>query len=267
MINNIAIVGIGLVGDAIRKSFEQHRILLKCVDLKEPYNEITVQDCLNCDVIFLCLPSPYNYDKKEYDILEIHKVCTKLRTFEYHGIVVLKSTVSIGTSRILEDIYKLNIVHNPEFLTARTAYEDFHNQTHIILGLGNVIELSKFNELKEFYGHYYPNAYISVCSTSESEAIKLYCNSFYAVKIQFFNELYDLSKSLNINHNKIVELMLKNNWINPQHTEVPGPDGLLSYGGLCFPKDTNALLSDMIKQNSIHSVLEAVINERNNMRN
>jgi len=42
---------------------------------------------------------------------------------------------------------------------------------------------------------------------------------------------------------------------------------LLSYGGLCFPKDTNALLSDMIKQNSIHSVLEAVINERNNMRN
>ena len=70
MINNIAIVGIGLVGDAIRKSFEQHRILLKCVDLKEPYNKITVQDCLNCDAIFLCLPSPYSYDKKEYDILK-----------------------------------------------------------------------------------------------------------------------------------------------------------------------------------------------------
>jgi UDP-glucose 6-dehydrogenase len=61
--------------------------------------------------------------------------------------------------------------------------------------------------------------------------------------------------------------MLGNNWINPQHTSVPGTDNQLSYGGMCFPKDTNALLQFMIKNDSIHSILNATIDERNNTRN
>ena len=61
--------------------------------------------------------------------------------------------------------------------------------------------------------------------------------------------------------------MLKNNWINPMHTKVPGPDGELSYGGACFPKDTNALLNLMKFNNTSSSVLESTINERNIMRN
>ena len=60
--------------------------------------------------------------------------------------------------------------------------------------------------------------------------------------------------------------MLNNNWINPMHTKVPGTDGKLSYGGACFPKDTNALLSFMKKNNSNHKVLESCIFERNFLR-
>ena len=61
-------------------------------------------------------------------------------------------------------------------------------------------------------------------------------------------------------------MMLKNGWINPMHTDVPGPDGKMSYGGLCFPKDTNAL-NEFMKQNNIpNSVLNATICERNSMR-
>ena len=61
-------------------------------------------------------------------------------------------------------------------------------------------------------------------------------------------------------------MMLKNGWINPMHTNVPGPDGQLSYGGLCFPKDTNAL-NEFMKRNDIpHRVLDATIGERNEMR-
>ena len=62
-------------------------------------------------------------------------------------------------------------------------------------------------------------------------------------------------------------MMLKNNWINPMHTNVPGPDGKLSYGGLCFPKDTNALNMYMKKLNSPNKLLESTIVERNEMRN
>jgi len=60
--------------------------------------------------------------------------------------------------------------------------------------------------------------------------------------------------------------MLKNNWINPMHTDVPGSDGMLSYGGMCFPKDTNALLEFMKENNSSHDILNACIQERNKMR-
>jgi hypothetical protein len=60
--------------------------------------------------------------------------------------------------------------------------------------------------------------------------------------------------------------MLNNNWINPMHTVIPGPDGKISYGGLCFPKDTNALNEYMKKLGTPHNVLEACINERNSMR-
>ena len=60
--------------------------------------------------------------------------------------------------------------------------------------------------------------------------------------------------------------MLKNGWINPMHTTVPGPDGEISYGGLCFPKDTNALNKYMKRENTPNKVLEACIKERNEMR-
>jgi UDP-glucose 6-dehydrogenase len=61
--------------------------------------------------------------------------------------------------------------------------------------------------------------------------------------------------------------MLKNNWIYPLHTNIPGPDGNISYGGLCFPKDTNALNSFMKKIETSNSILKATIEERNKMRN
>ena len=160
----------------------------------------------------------------------------------------------------------LQLVHNPEFLTARTAYEDFHNQKHIVLGKGvNVLD-EELNRLYNLYNEYYPDAAISLVSSEESECMKLFVNSFYATKIQFFNELYLLCKNIDCNYDSIKELMLKNNWIHPMHTKVPGRNNELSYGGNCFPKDTNALLQYMKRNNSKHEVLEAVINERNSMR-
>ena len=61
--------------------------------------------------------------------------------------------------------------------------------------------------------------------------------------------------------------MIKNGWINKMHTQVPGPDGKLSYGGVCFPKDTNALLNLMKSKNVPCNVLNSTIIERNSMRN
>ena len=91
--------------------------------------------------------------------------------------------------------------------------------------------------------------------------MKIMCNSFYASKVMIFNEYYLLCQKNGSNYKRIVELMLKNNWINPMHTDVPGPDGLMAYGGACFPKDTQALNKYMKSYKSENFVLSNVINE------
>ncbi len=161
---------------------------------------------------------------------------------------------------------KLKFIHNPEFLTAATAFEDFHNQKHIVLGKGQNVSDEDVRILEEFYRKLYPDAEISLCNCTESESMKIFVNCFYSVKVQFFNELYLLCGKTNCDYYLVKNLMLKNKWIHPMHTDVPGPDGQLSYGGYCFPKDTNALLNHMKRNQSNHKVLEATVNERNEMR-
>ena len=136
--------------------------------------------------------------------------------------------------KISNEYINLNICHNPEFLTARTAFTDFHSQEHIVLGKTQNCDINQYERLKTFYHVKYSNAEISCSSSTESESMKIFVNSFYASKIQLFNEYYLLCKNNGSDYNRIVELMLKNKWINPMHTMVPGTDGQLSYGGACF---------------------------------
>ena len=97
--------------------------------------------------------------------------------------------------------------------------------------------------------------------------MKIMCNSFYASKIMIFNEYAALCKNNGTNFNNVRELMLKNKWINPMHTIVPGTDGKLGFGGACFPKDTLALKEYMIQNGSVNSVLSSVIEENKLVRN
>lgn len=259
----ISVVGLGFVGNNIYKS-----LVLKGFDIKgyDKFKESDrFEDTFNSDIIFLCLPTPYDEILKEYDKTSIYEICTLLNKNNYKGIVLLKSTVEPYTTEKLVEKYNLKIIHNPEFLTARTAFEDFHNQSHIVLGKSKNILDEEINLIENFYKNNYTDN-ISICTSVESESMKLFCNSFYAIKIQFFNELYLLCNKINCNYDIVKNLMLKNGWINKMHTNVPGTDNKLSYGGMCFPKDTNALLSFIKENNSMCEVLEATINERNKIR-
>jgi len=262
----IGVIGLGFVGGSMYKSFKLKNVNVIGYD-KYKECEYTFSNCIKADILFLCLPTVFNEEKCSYDMSSIEDVLEELNNNNYNGIIVIKSTVEPMTTSNLQIKYPLlKLVHNPEFLTARTAFEDFHNQTHIILGRATYINDDDMNKLISFYKKYYMYAEISLCTSIESESMKIFVNCFYSVKIQFFNELYLLSKSMGADYNKIRDLMLKNKWINPMHTTVPGPDGLLSYGGYCFPKDTNALYNHMKRMNTPHMVLEATINERNSMR-
>lgn len=263
----IGIIGLGFVGSSMEKSFKELGVNLTAVYDKFKNGGIgKIEDLLECDIIFSALPTVYCETLKEYDKGPLEETCNYLREKGYGGILVVKSTVEPGSCDGLWEKYGVRVVHNPEFLTARTAYEDFHNQRHVVLGATRGVSREELESVGEFYKKYYRNVEVSYCEAKESESMKIFCNSFYAVKVQFFNELYMVCQHGGMDYGKVIEMMLKNGWINSMHTRVPGPDGRMSYGGLCFPKDTNALNEYMRRNGLPNKVLEATIMERNEMR-
>lgn len=257
----IGVVGVGCVGEAI------YRSLCEKIDTVAAYDKYkgigTIEDILTTDIALLCLPTPYSNELGAYDLNPIQDVCKQLSDNNYQGLVVVKSTVEPTTCEKLASMYNLAICHNPEFLSAKTAYEDFHHQTHIVLGYTN--DSKSLVPLIDFYTEHYP-AKITILKSKESEAMKIFCNTFYAIKIQAFNELYLLCKHFNMDYDSVKTAMLGNGWIHPMHTTVPGHDGQLSYGGMCFPKDTNALLSFMKREGLPCNVIEATVKEHDTMR-
>jgi len=258
---NISQIGNGFVGSALHRSFKEKGVETMIYDKFQKIGKI--EDILDSEIVFLCLPTPY-VDDFGFDLSAIHENLKKLNKFNYKGLCVIKSTVEPGMTKELSKEYSLNIAHNPEFLTERTAFKDFHNQKHVVLG--KVKDSSLFDFLILFYKRLYPDAMISICTSDESEAMKLFSNSFYAQKVMIFNELYMLCKSVGLDFERVKDLMLKNGWIAPHHVSVPGPDGRMAYGGACFPKDTSALKTFMKNNDTSSAILEAVISERNKTR-
>ena len=264
----IAIIGLGFVGGAIFKSFKEKGIKVIGYDKYKNGGIGSFQATLSSEMVILCLPTLFNETTKQYNTDAIHEICSNLEDTTYKGLVVIKSTIEPETTDMLSDHYpSLTLCHNPEFLSARTAYEDFHYQKHIVLGKSNHCSDDDIQPLVHLYTTYYPFAEISVCTSLESESMKIMCNSFYASKIILFNEYYLLCKKNGANFDTIRNLMLKNEWINPMHTMVPGTDGVLGYGGACFPKDTQALCHYMKSLKSPNEVLESVVQENHKIRN
>ena len=205
----IGIIGIGFVGNAMKKSFEEKKINIVCYDKFKASQKF--EELIECECIFLALPTPFSEKINQFDKSAIFEVCERLNSFEYKGNIVIKSTIETGTTNMLASKYpEINFLKNPEFLTARTAYDDFHNQKHIVIGLSNYCIEKKTMILVNFYHENYPDSEISIVSSDESETMKLAANSFYAVKIQYFNEIYDYCNKLNIDYNNVKNLMLKN---------------------------------------------------------
>jgi UDPglucose 6-dehydrogenase len=275
----VGICGIGFVGNAILTTFMKFisnhiennckiSYPIKAIFSYDKYKNLgQFEDLLQCDIIFLCLPTLFSENLNTFDISELDNTLKKLHECEYTGLIVIKSTVMIGyTQSKNQEFAGLKIVYNPEFLTARTASYDFENQKHIIVGY-DVNKNIDYLNLMKIYDYYYPSSKITVCKNYEAEMCKLACNAFYATKVQFFTEIWDLCQKTQIDFITIKGMMLDNGWINPMHTSIPGPDGKISFGGACFPKDIKVLLSQMCNFGSHHKVIEAVIAEQQEIRN
>lgn len=264
---SIGIAGMGVVGKAIYKGLSSEYTVFG-YDSKSSASVNKIDDIIKCKFIFLCLPTPSLADGSA-DVSSIHNVISDIKNHSIYDnliqkpIFVLKSTVPIGTTSLLEKKYMLNIVHCPEFLSARTSEIDFVNSNRIILG-SNKEQLS--NEVAELFLKRFPGIKIIKVSPEESEFIKYFLNCFYATKVTFFNEMRLLNDKLSLDWSKVMSGVLSSEWVEKMHTQVPGPDGKFGFGGACFPKDTSAL-SNIFKQNGLSSiVLDAVIDQNNRIR-
>jgi UDPglucose 6-dehydrogenase len=261
-LNKIGVIGVGIIGTAIASVLQEKKLKVLTYDKYKNINYNSLEDLLCCDILFLCLPTPYCDNQQSFDKSSICEVLDFLSKSKYNGLIILKSTVECGITCAYAKEFNLYMVHNPEFLSERTAIKDFQNQKHIVIGKTSTISKCQINELTKFFSDLFPTAEISICTSSESELMKLAVNNFYATKIMFFNELYFMCQSIaNVDYECVKNMMIKNGWIHPMHTIVPGTDGYFAYGGSCFPKDTNAFLQQLKELNCPHLVIENVIEE------
>jgi UDPglucose 6-dehydrogenase len=240
----VGVIGNGFVGNAIYQNFK-HSCPIKVFDIDPQKAVNSYEDTISSDIIFVCLPTPMMEDGN-CNISYVQKFFTEIPQ-QTKGLFVLKSTVPIGTTdSIRASRTDLRIVHNPEFLTADNAEGDFFNCDRNVIG-GDVVDAE---ELASFLYKTFPeweNIEVPcyIVKSVESETIKYFANSFLAVKIAYFNNVYQTCSKFGMDYVKVKNAITEDKRIGRYHTKVPGPDGKLGFGGYCFPKDINALIHSL----------------------
>lgn len=277
---SIGVVGYGFVGKAVSQLDKLYEVNIYDPYIPE-YRGVEKQDAAYLsDFVFLCVPTP---TEEEGNYLDISNVENSARLWAWYNkrgkqggpnpksILVVKSTVNVGTvENLCSFLDTERIVHNPEFLSQRTAMEDFLNPTEVIVGGKTEYALEVVNMLMEFYSFMSKEGITPfVVPSNMAELVKMTRNSFYATKVSFFNEVYDLCQELEINYadfRRVFTLSGNHPWIAEQHTQVPGPDGMVGYGGACLPKDARGLLEYAESLGIDMNILRAAIDTNNRRR-
>jgi UDPglucose 6-dehydrogenase len=259
---NIGIIGQGFVGNAVYNKFKNYYNVLTFDLDKSLCNSSFEEINKESKYIFVCLPTPMNKDGSCYTgIVEdlLIKLDKNSKEISQSKIVVVKSTIPPGTTKKWNDKFdNLSVVFNPEFLTEANAVKDYENQNRIILG-GPKNETLQLNSI---FSKVFPTAKIINTNSTDAEMVKYTTNSFLAMKVSFANEIYQICKKVNADYDKVIESTIEDDRLGTSHWKVPGPDGDFGYGGHCFPKDINALISVALDNNISPKMLKAT-NEKN----
>ena len=237
-VKSIGVVGGGMVGRATARCFMEWG-LVKVYDSDPDRSTHKAEDVLACDLVFLCLPTPQEPMGYRADTSAIESFLSPLAGSEAN--LVLKSTVPVGTTRRLREEYRLpNLVHSPEFLTARCSLVDAQTPARNIVG-GEYGDCSK--TLTNLLSKRFPGVPVIQMTSDESELVKLVVNGFFSVKVAYFNEVRTLADQLGMSWDRVMRGVLSDGRIAHSHTQVPGPDGQRGFGGACLPKDLGNLIT------------------------
>ena len=232
---SVGVLGNGFVGEAISFAFSSiSNVFIYDIDPSKCLNDVNLVH--NCDFVFVCVPTPMFEDGSQ----DLSYVESAFESATDKPIYIIKSTVLPGTTDTLSKKYpNFKIIFSPEFLTERTAKLDMLTQSRIILGG----ELALTNKVKTLFTTRFKNKNIIQTDSKTAELIKYMNNTFFATKVSIMNEFKLLSEKIGANWNDALNGFASDGRIGDSHLNVPGHDGKLGYGGTCFPKDVNALLS------------------------